>query len=283
MKIKQRLNNNVLVVYDDCEPHKEKIVIGKGLGFQANIHDVVPAAKIEKVFVIEDKTLSTKFKQILASIPDEHIWLTERIISHAEKILNTTLNIHIHVSLADHLTFAVERIKGGLLIKNKLLNEIRILYSEEYNIGLWAIALIKDALKIDMPEDEAGYIALHLHVAKVNRQDMTATMHLATTINEMVELIEQELHLTLEHQTVAYHRLVTHLQFALQRLISGEALPAIDPDISQTVQLKYAQEFICAQKLKAYLRKAYGYNMPEGELVYLAMHLKVTSSKQPPK
>lgn len=72
-------------------------------------------------------------------MPEEHILLGEEIISYAEEKLGIKLNEHIHISLTDHLSFAIERSQKGINIKNKLINEIRLLYHEEFDIGLWAV------------------------------------------------------------------------------------------------------------------------------------------------
>ena len=39
--------------------------------------------------------------------------------------------------------------------------EIRRFYSREYQIGQYALQMIRERLQVDLPEDEAGFIALH--------------------------------------------------------------------------------------------------------------------------
>ena len=63
-----------------------------------------------------------------------------------------------------------------MVIKNPLLQEVKVLYTKEFQIGRWAKALIKEKLKIDIPEDEVANIALHIHTAKTNAGDMTKTL-----------------------------------------------------------------------------------------------------------
>ncbi len=113
--------------------------------------------KVEKIFVVRDE--NEKFKQILQTLPEEHIEIAEDIISYAEGELAAPLSDHIHIALSDHLSFAIERIQNGLLVQNKLLHEIKALYKKEYEIGLWAIGHVKETLGVSLPEDEAGYIA----------------------------------------------------------------------------------------------------------------------------
>ncbi len=84
--------------------------------------------KIEKIFVVHDE--NEKFKQVLETLPEEHIEVAEDIISHAEGELAAPLNDHIHIALADHLSFAIERIQNGLQVHNRLLHEIKALYKK---------------------------------------------------------------------------------------------------------------------------------------------------------
>ena len=51
MKIEKVLNNNVIQALDN---NVEYIVMGKGLGFQKKVGDLVDKEKIEKTFVLEN-------------------------------------------------------------------------------------------------------------------------------------------------------------------------------------------------------------------------------------
>ena len=51
MKIEKVLNNNVVQALDN---NVEYIVMGKGLGFQKRVGDLVDKEKIEKTFVLEN-------------------------------------------------------------------------------------------------------------------------------------------------------------------------------------------------------------------------------------
>lgn len=84
--------------------------------------------KVEKIFVVRDE--NEKFKQILQTLPEEHIEIAEDIISYAEGELAAPLSDHIHIALSDHLSFAIERVQNGLLVQNKLLHEIKALYKK---------------------------------------------------------------------------------------------------------------------------------------------------------
>ncbi|HZG18070.1 MAG TPA: PRD domain-containing protein [Candidatus Bathyarchaeia archaeon] len=276
MKIKKILNNNAVVVSDQGE---EKIVLGLAIAFQKRKNDLIDKTKIEKIFVTSGWSEYEKFEEILSTLPEEHIQVAEEIISYTEKELGVTLGEHIHIALTDHLSFALERLSKGMVIKNTLLKEIKILYTKEFQIGCWAKALIQEKLGIEIPEDEVGYIAMHIHTAKMNVGDMTKTMDLTTMIHDMIDVIEDCLHLKIPEETVAYERLVTHLRFSIQRSEAGESTHLLEPEISQLIKEKYKEFYGCAQKAGQFAKEEYDVELSDMELVYIAIQIQKIYSK----
>ncbi|WP_017436956.1 PRD domain-containing protein [Saccharococcus caldoxylosilyticus] len=269
LRIHKILNNNAVVVLDDG---KEKIVMGAGIAFQKRKNDIIPPAKIEKIFVMEEE--NEKFQQLLRTLPEEHIEIAEEIISYAEGKLQAPLNNHIHIALTDHLSFAIERLKQGYRIQNKLLNEIKVLYKTEYEIGLWAKQLIQERLGIEIPDDEAAHIALHIHTAKMDAASMNKTLRQTTLIREMIDIIQAELDIPIDEDSISYQRLLTHLRFAINRIENGELLHSMDEEMLALIQTKYGKEFACAQKMAEHAKGEYGLEFPDAELAYIALHIQ---------
>lgn len=269
LRIHKILNNNAVVVLDEG---KEKIVMGPGIAFQKRKNDIIPRTKIEKIFVMEEE--NEKFQELLRTLPEEHIAVAEEIISYAEGELHAPLNNHIHIALTDHLSFAIERIQQGYQIQNKLLNEIKVLYKKEYQIGLWAKQLIRERLGVEIPDDEVGHIALHIHTAKMDAASMNKTLQQTTLIRDMIELIKQQLHIDIDEESISYQRLLTHLRFALNRIETGELFHTIDEDMLRLIQTKYEKEFACAISMARYAKEEYGIQFPDAELAYITLHIQ---------
>jgi beta-glucoside operon transcriptional antiterminator len=271
MRINRVLNNNVIVVK---EGEEEIIVMGSGIAFGKQKNDIVSPDKIEKVFVMKDENEYEKFTQIIDQLPESHIIVAEEIITWAEKALKTKLNEHVHVALTDHISFAIERFKQGFQLQNKLLNEIRVLYATEYQIGLWALDHIENRLSVRLPEDEAGHIALHIHTAKMNGLSMNQTMNTTVLLNELIKMIEQKLDVKVEQDSISYQRLLTHLNFALRRVAEGQPFHDVDPDMNQLVKEKHQTAYKVAMELADYLADSHQYELPPSELVYLTLHIQ---------
>lgn len=269
LKIYKVLNNNAAIIKEDGQ---EKIVMGPGIAFQKGKNDTIPRNKVEKIFTIHEE--NEKFKQILETLPEEHIEAAEEIISYAEGRLSAPLSDHIHIALVDHLSFAIERIRKGFVIQNKLLNEIKALYKKEYEIGLWAIDLVKEKLKVELPDDEAGYIALHIHTAKMDAENMQKTLKYTNIIKELIEKIECCFNQKIDENSISYQRLVTHLRYAINRLESNEAFHVMDDDMLYFIRKKYPESYQCAAGLADYVKTEYDLHLPESEVGYITLHVQ---------
>lgn len=267
MKIKKILNNNAVVVLDD---EREKIAIGAGIAFNKKRNDIVNVDKIEKIFVMRE---NDKLQQLLSRIPEEHFIISEEVITYAENHMGTKLNEHIHIVLTDHISFAIERVRDGIHLNNKLLHEIKILYRREFEIGLWAIQHIKEKCQVEMPEDEAAFIALHIHTMKPQGGDLHDTVRQTTIIRDMVQSIKKNLTITIEEDDISYHRLITHLRFTLARM-NNYGLHTMDEEMLVMIKKKFPLSYTCAVEVAKELVAEHEVDLPEQELGYIALHIE---------
>lgn len=277
MKINKILNNNAIVVKG---PDGEKIVMGSGIAFQKQKNDPVDPSRIEKIFVMSDLTKHRQLEEILSTLPEEHIQVSEEIISYAERQLGVKINEHIHIALTDHLSFALDRLVRGMVIKNTLLGEIKVLYAKEFQIGLYAKALIQERLGIDIPEDEVGYIAMHIYTAKRNAGEMSKTLDITSMIRDIVDTIEESLKIRLAEHTVSYERLITHLRFAVQRSESGEPFHELDPDMVRIIREQYKEAYAIAERAGEMVNREYSFVLHESEVAYISMQIQRIKTRE---
>lgn len=267
MRITKILNNNAVIIIDN---NQEKIAIGSGIGFNKKKNDLVQPKKIEKLFILKE---NEKLQQLLLRLPEEHFILAEEIIDYAEKYLNTELNDHVRIGLTDHLSFAIERESEGIHLKNKLLQEIKVLYQKEFEIGLWALDHIQKKLGITMPVDEAAFIALHIHTMKVQGGDLHETVRQTAMVRDMVNTIKSTLKIDIEEDDIAYERLITHLRFALIRNRDHKA-HTMDKEMFEMIIDKFKLSYQCAVTVAKNLAEQHGVKLPDEELGYITLHIE---------
>lgn len=272
MRIKKVLNQNAVIVSTDNG--EEKIAIGKGIGFNRKKNDLLAAQSVERLFVLEPEN-QQRFLNLLKQIDEKFFFSAEHIINHAETVLMEKLNEHLIIALTDHIAFSAENILHGIIVKNKLLSEIEVLYPEEFSIAQWAVGYLNDELGIPYGYDEAGYIAIHLHSARVGQTDNQKSIREVTIISDIICLIENELSLNLhtDNMSLNYSRLANHLRLLLQRFKRNQ-YAVLDEDILKIVKQKYQESYEIAKKIRVLLLKTYHLSITKEELGYLAIHIE---------
>lgn len=273
--IEKVINNNIISAYE--KSGAEVIVMGRGIGFKKKQGEVVPADQISKIFRIKSRTLTEQFKELLANMPLERVRISDEIISHAKDHLKLKLNQSIYVTLTDHINFAIERVSQGIEPQNALLWEIKRFYPQEFQLGIYALELIHDRLGILLPEDEAGFIALHFVNAEYGT-DIRDAVKFPDQMQAIVDIVERDLGILLDESSLHYERFMTHIKFLIQRIYRKELLPSEDRELSLLMQRKYPREYQCSVKVAEYIMQATGSRLSEEEIMYLSVHIRRVST-----
>ncbi|HIY18310.1 MAG TPA: PRD domain-containing protein [Candidatus Blautia avistercoris] len=271
MVIDKIINNNVVSAYDD--QGKEVVIMGRGIGFGKKPGKPVDESRIEKIYQIKSQSVAEQFKELLSNMPLEHIQISNDIISYAKKHLQLKLNQNIYVTLTDHINFAIERYSQGIKPENALLWEIKRFYTQEYELGKYAVDLIEERLHIRFPADEAGFIALHFVNAEYGT-DLSAALKFPNLLKDILKIVTEELEIELDEQSLHYERFVTHVKFLLQRVYKKELLMDEERELEELLSNKYKREYACSKKVAAYIEKATETRISGVEVMYLAIHIR---------
>lgn len=271
MLVEKVINNNIVSAFD--ETGKELVIMGRGLGFGVRPGQSVDEKKIEKIFRIKSKDTADKLKELLADMPLERVKISTDIISFAKSNLNLKLNQSIYVTLTDHINFAIDRFEKEINLQNALLWEIKRFYPHEFDLGCYALKLIKERLGVQLPEDEAGFIALHFVNAEYGTNIRDA-FRFPNQLKDILEITSNELGIVLDERTLHYERFVTHLKFLLQRVYRKELLPNEEDELAELMRTKYPKEYACSCKIAEYIEKNTDCRLSGEEVMYLGIHLR---------
>ncbi|MDZ7542562.1 PRD domain-containing protein, partial [Clostridium perfringens] len=214
-------NNNILLVR---EKGKEKILFQKGIGFSKKTGDIIQkGTTVEKVFIIEDEDNQRNFDEILTRVDTKLIALVEEMIAEITDELGEELNENIHIGLIDHLFYAIKRLEDNEEIQNPFLVEIETLYSREFEMASDLANRISGELKLDIPEGEKGFIALHIHSAR-NNGKLSNTIKYSFLSNSIVQHVEDRLNIKINKRSLDYARFLTHIRFAIERIITNSPI-----------------------------------------------------------
>lgn len=249
--------------------------MGKGIGFKKSVGDAIDAKLIEKVYTSNADLTTNKLTQLLSNVRLEHLQVANEIIGFAKVSLGKKLNENIYLTLTDHIDYAIERHNNGLPVRNALLWEIKRFYNHEYLIGKEALTIISNRLDIELPEDEAGFIALHIVNAELDLSQVSQVSEMTKVIQKIINIVKYHYKTDLDEYTLNYERFITHLKFFVQRLFSGIELDK-DKDEGFLFMLKekYQEEYLCALKIRDYIGKEFGRDLKEDEMIYLTIHIR---------
>lgn len=265
--IKKVLNNNVVIA---TQNDSDVILVGKGIGFNSKKGGIVPNDRIENIFVKTSPETLNNYNKILNTVDSEIVGICEEIISMCEKSLEVKLREAIHVSLPDHVNFAIRRIEKGMKMENPFLNELRALYSREYNLASEAVSMINNRLNINLPEDEIGFICLHIKAA-ASYENVSAPLSYTKKIGEIMDLICTLLKKDLCKNSLEYARTVTHIKFLLERCIQNKS---IKNHLLESIKSSLYTEYNIALKVALKIENLFSVKVSEDEIGYITLHLK---------
>lgn len=269
MKILKKLNNNVVLALN--ERGEEIIVTGKGLGFRKMPYILEDISLIEKKYIVPK---NTKASEILESIPNEVIKVTEKVIRSGYKELNMEFNADILLTLSDHINFAIQRSKEGVEIRSPLQWEIKHIYPKEYKIGFNSIEIIENNLGIKLHKNEAAFIALHFINAQIGNHDMTETTKITTIMGEILSLIKYKFKIEFNEDSFEFTRFVTHIRYFIIRQVNNKPLDNDNNDMFALMKDKLTEELDCVEIIEKHLNKNYGWKCTNDEKLYLMLHIQ---------
>lgn len=259
-------NNAVSAVTPDG---REVVLIGSGIGFSKRPGDIIDEQKIEKTYYIQND-LQTKFLQLLKDASSEAVQAAEDILEHA-RLSGLELKDQLLLSLIDHICFAIERYEQGIDLPYLMLAETKILYPKEFDAGKWALERIEFRCGVRLPDYEAGYIALQLASASMNREMTYNTLKLT---KGCMDIIRDTYGVELDPDQIDTVRLTTHLKFLAQRIFQQVQWTDDDMDgLHEMLIGKHEKNRECMERLKEYIRDNFNYTLNSQEEVYLLVHL----------
>lgn len=270
MKVVKVFNNNVVATL--TKDGKEAIVTGAGVGFHKTTGDEIDSAKIQKKYVIE-KGKQKKVYQLLERTPYEYVILAEEILDRVRKMLYQDVKDSGLIGLTDHIAFAIDREKKGIHLPNLVLNETKWLYPKEYEIAQWALQHIYKKTGVLLPNDEAGYIAIHIINAISSRKDDDA-MEIVDFTKHILEILEREMGIQMKEDDLDHSRLMTHIKFFAKRIMRNDhdILPNGKVIFQELIKNKEEIKH-CIDCINTYLNMEYHVTMNQDEMVYLAIHI----------
>ncbi len=270
MKLRKALNNNVALVMDD--DGREAVIMGSGVAYNLKPGAQIDPLRIEKRFVLDGKSGRKGFDSLLKRITVKDIELASDIIRRGEQRLGYRCNDSILLTLSDHLGLMMERAKKGIYFGTPLEWDIKLIYPKEFQYAREAVEELKKRTGYEIPEQEASFIALHFINANLQGNDMQETLMCTKIIQNILNISRLYYRKEFREDNFDVGRFVTHVRYFVRRQMKGETLK-MDVELARVIAEKCPEDYRCAMRIVYFLNQTYGWDVSEGETLYLTLHL----------
>lgn len=270
MRVIKVLNVSVVLALDS--QGNESILLGKGIGFNKKIGDEILSSEFEKIFVLKDKEISRNIIRLAAEIDSIYFEVAKAVIDAAKNEYGFQLMDYIYLALTDHISFACKRINDEIYIPNFYSIDVKQFNPKEFELGLMAVHLLRNKLNIELPDDEAGNIALHFINAQENNEHFTSRK-ITDIVNAILEIVQYNFGISYDKESISYIRFVTHLRLFAQRLINKTQIVDNTDVLYETIIQECKEEYLCVGKIDMYIKKYFFNELSKQEKLYLTIHI----------
>ena len=268
-RVEKVLNHNVILAIKE-DNKQEYLIMGKGIGFGKKIAERIEVDDVQvQVYSLIDIKNAKDTTSAVKEINPIYLEAANMLLDEAQKCIGK-VDRSVLIPLADHIDFAVRRIKEQGEISNPLTADIQILFHAEFKVAEQILPFLKENSDVSMSENELGYIALHIHSA-IAEENVAASMQVTKCVRECINLIEEEIKHRIPIMTLSYNRLMNHVPYMVLR---AEQKEEIKLSMNDYMELRFKKSYAIATLICEKMEKILGTKLHENELGYLAMHIQ---------
>lgn len=265
----KKINNNVAVCIDGNGD--ELVAFGKGIGFKKMPYEIADMSLISMTFYRVDM----RSMQLLKEIPENVMQISAEIVVRAQALLpDKSFSPNIIFSLADHLNFAIIRLKDYKGMKMPLDYDIKQMYPVEYQIGRYACQLFKERVQVVFPDSEAVAVAMHL----INAENEVAYTLNDESFDDMARMIsnyiEDFFQIKIDRDEFSYNRFLTHLRYYFKRIQDDTPNEGeINPTMLSAFKREEPKVYQCSVEVVNQIDHRFHTTTSDDEMFYLMVYI----------
>ena len=278
-KITQVLNNNA--VFATNLKREEMILVRQGIGFNGRNKIIVDSPDIQ-VFSPQTEVEKERFEQFINEIPFEYMQFTIDTVNLAKSKLKLSFSNGLIFTLADHISFAVERYRKHADFDYMDNEEIKQFFPEIYKFSQKTVRSINKKFDVALNESEAVAITFHFVNSMIvdshtNQKSITDTKQIFNITSDIMKIIESNYGGKIDRRSISYSRMIVHIRYLVTSILQNSSIN--DSAISKK-QIEKLLNYYSDSKIKKitneigdYLRKKLNYDLTEEDQLFLDIHL----------
>jgi len=210
-----------------------------------------------------------QIRNLLGELDLEEI---EKIVIIAENELNIRFADSAYTGLIVHIGFAISRLLAEQDIKIAPERLKMVKNKKEYKIAEKISQLLEEKYPVQIPEDEIGFITIHLLGARMREGDSNEDLSdgdLEYLVEEMIRFVEKYFSVELLSDNKLSSGLLIHLRAIVNRIIFD--LPIKNP-LLEDIKKKYEDVFKAAELAARLIQSEFYVEISEDEIGYITIH-----------
>ena len=274
MQIIKKINNNVAIGKDGND--REVIVMGKGIGFPPVPYEVTDLSLIDRTYY----NIDPSHQKLLETVSPELLSFVTHLVDVATDKLDGELNPNLVFILADHINFAINRTRQGMILGLPYSEELAFHYPEINKLATWMVKRINEWANIHLEKGEITSLVIHLMGAFQRPIEVGETTEKRTEriIRKLDSIISSELNIIIDKKSFYYFRYKNHIKYFVRRRERNEQYNE-NSDLLHSLKKTNPSQYECVMKVNDFLTKEFEIPCSEEELAYLLLHI-IGLSKQ---
>lgn len=217
--------------------------------------------------------------------PRINLYIIQRVIQEAEKELRIYFTDQAFLNLLTHLAITIERLRNHKTVSGNKNYVDSLKKEREYAVAKWVVHELKKEFKVNFPEEEIGYISIHMMGAKIQEnsddEECSAIIeeyddNFTDVAKSIIALLSGILSIDLTRDEGLLTRMVLHLRPTVMRLRYG--LRLTNPILSR-IKEEYPHIFGVVWACSSLFESKFGVEINEAEVGYLTLHLALSLEK----
>lgn len=275
MIVLKRINNNAVLCIDPAG--HQVVALGKGLA-QCTVGKDVDLNLVDHTFY----DVEPRYVELMRDLSLDYLEVSAQIVNVARGMLGYDLSPNIEVALADHIQFAIQRMREHIYLSAPLSYDLQQNYPLEYKIAQWSLGLIRQHFGVAPPSNEISGIAMCLINGAYSSAGASSSDEAEKQDNlleQIISLIESNMGASVSREGFGFARFATHLQYLIRRVASGDSISSDNSEMYQMAAADNRAVSSCVDAIAALISSAYRQSLTDEEKLYLIIHVNRICSR----
>lgn len=269
MIVVKRINNNAVLCVDPAG--HQVVALGRGLA-QATLGSELDLNLVDHTFY----DVEPRYVELMRDLDLAYLEVSAQIIDMARGMLTYELSPNIEVALADHIQFAVQRIREHIYLSTPLSYDLQQNYPLEYKIAQWALKLVNQNFGVVLPRNEISGIAMCLINGAYSSAGAVSSDSAETQdrlLEDITRIVEETMGTAVDREGFGFARFATHVQYLIRRVATGDAIASENSGMYALAAADNPQASTCVEAIAALLNSTYQQQLTDEEKLYLILHI----------